>query len=82
MRDNFYLIGTCWYNAKGLKFARLGNICLANPKIRQLVVICDGQGRNFDGLDLTGANLQDANLQDASFISANLNQSNLREADL
>ena len=79
---NTNLIGTCWCNAKSLEFARLGNTCLANPKIRQLVVTCDGQGRNFDGLDLTGVNLQDANLQDASFIGAYLNQSNLRGADL
>lgn len=73
---------TCWRGAKGLEFARLGNTYLANPKIRQLVVTCNGQGQNFDCLDLTGVNLQGANLQDASFIGANLNQSNLRDADL
>jgi uncharacterized protein YjbI with pentapeptide repeats len=76
------LTRTRWYSAKGLEFARLGNTYLANPKIRQLVVTCNGQGQNFDGLDLTGVNLQGANLQDASFIGANLNQSNLRDADL
>ena len=73
---------TCWRGAKGLEFSRLGNTYLANPKIRQLVVTCNGRGQNFDGLDLTGVNLQGANLQDASFIGANLNQSNLRDADL
>ena len=76
------LTRTRWSNAKGLEFARLGNTYLANPKIRQLVVTCDGQGQSFDGLDLTGVNLQDANLQDASFMGATLNQSNLRGADL
>ncbi len=76
------LTRTRWYGAKGLEFARLGNTYLAKPKIRQLVVICNGQGQNFDGLDLTGVNLQGAELQDASFVGANLNQSNLRGADL
>jgi uncharacterized protein YjbI with pentapeptide repeats len=76
------LTRTCWHSAKGLEFARLGNTYLANPKIRQLVVSCNGQEQNFDGLDLTGVNLQDANLQDISFIGASLNQSNLRGADL
>jgi uncharacterized protein YjbI with pentapeptide repeats len=73
---------TYWRNAKGLKFARLGNTYLANPKIRQLVVTCNGQGEIFDGLDLNGVNLQEANLQEASFIGVSLNQSNLRGADL
>lgn len=76
------LTRTCWRDVRGLEFARLGTTYLANPKIRQLVVSCDGHGKNFDGLDLTGVNLQDANLQDASFIGASLNQSNLRGADL
>ena len=76
------LTHTCWRDVKGLEFSRLDNTYLANPKIRQLVVTCNGQGQNFDGLDLTGVNLQDATLQDASFIGANLNQSNLRGADL
>ncbi|HEY9761425.1 MAG TPA: pentapeptide repeat-containing protein, partial [Trichocoleus sp.] len=76
------LLRTFWFKAKGLDCARLGNTYLANPRIRQLVVSCDGRGKTFDGLDLTGVNLQDANLQDASFIGANLNQSNLRGADL
>lgn len=76
------LTRTCLYNTQGLEFARLGNTYLANPKIRQLVVTCNGQGQNFDGLDLTGINLQGAILQDASFVGAILNQSNLRDADL
>ena len=76
------LTRTRWYGAKGLRFACLGNTYLANPKIRQLVVTCNGQGQNFDGLDLTGVNLRGANLQDASFIGTSLNQSNLRDVDL
>jgi len=76
------LTQTSWKNVKNLDLSRLENTYLAHPKIRQLVVTCNGQGQNFDGLDLTGVNLQGANLQDASFIGANLNQSNLRGADL
>lgn len=79
---NANLTRTRWYHSKCLEFARLGNTYLSNPKIRQLVVTCNGQGQNFDGLNLTGVNLQDARLQDASFIGASLNQSNLRGADL
>jgi uncharacterized protein YjbI with pentapeptide repeats len=75
------LTRTCWKNAKGLEFARLGKTYLANSKIRQLVVTCNGRGQNFDGLDLTGVNLQGANLQDTSLIGANLNQSNLQNVD-
>ncbi|MCY7392491.1 MAG: pentapeptide repeat-containing protein, partial [Leptolyngbyaceae cyanobacterium CAN_BIN12] len=73
---------TYWFQAQGLEQTALGGTYLTNSKIRQLVVTCNGQGQNFDGLDLTGVNLQDANLQDASFIGASLNQSNLRGADL
>jgi len=76
------LTHTRFSKARGLDRARLANTYLANPKIRQLVVTCNGQGHNFDGLDLTGVNLQDAHLQDASFMGASLNQSNLRGADL
>jgi len=76
------LTRTRWHGAKGLEFARLGSTYLANPRIQQLIVTCDEQGQNFDGLDLTGVNLLDAELQDASFIGATLNQSNLRGADL
>ena len=76
------LMRTRWYGAKGLDFARLGNTYLASPKIRQLVVTCNGKEKNFDDLDLTGVNLQGAELQDASFIGAKLNQSNLRDVDL
>jgi uncharacterized protein YjbI with pentapeptide repeats len=79
---NANLTQTYWLNAKGLEFARLGNTYLANPKIRQLVVTCNGQGQNFDGFDLTGVNLKDATLQDSNFAGANFNQSNLRGADL
>lgn len=76
------LTQTSWKNVRNLDLCRLENTYLAHPKIRQLVVTCNGQDQNFDGVDLTGVNLQGANLQDASFIGANLNQSNLRGADL
>lgn len=73
---------TCWRNAKGLEFARIDNTYLANPKIRQLVISCNGEKQIFDGLGLTGVNLQDSKLQSASFIGANLNNTCLRYADL
>jgi uncharacterized protein YjbI with pentapeptide repeats len=76
------LTRTFWRNSDGLEFARLGNTYLSNPQIRQLVVSLEGQGQNFDGVDLTGVNLQGANLRKASFIGANLNHSNLRNVDL
>ena len=76
------LTRTRWKDAKGLEFAQLGDTYLANPKIRQLVIKCEGRGEIFDGLDLTGVNLQEAKLQKASFIGANLNHSDLRNADL
>lgn len=81
------LTRTRFFQARGLKFCRLGNTYLAHPKIRQLVVTLNGQSQNFDGLNLEGVNLQDANLpganlQDASFIGTNLNKANLRNANL
>lgn len=82
---NFYhanLTRAYWKNSRFLEFSYVDSTYLVNPKIRQLVVTCNGQGQNFDGLDLTGVNLQGADLQDTSFIGANLNQSNLRGADL
>lgn len=79
---NANLTRTSWKNVKNLDLSRLENTYLFHPEIRQLVVTCNGQGQNFDGLDLAGVNLQDGNLQDASFVGASLNQSNLRGADL
>lgn len=76
------LTQTRFFQARGLKFCRLGNTYLAHPQIRQLVVTLNGQSQNFDGLNLEGVNLQGANLQDASFIGTNLNNANLRNADL
>ena len=76
------LTRTRFFQARGLKFCRLGNTYLAHPQIRQLVVTLNGQAQQFDGLNLEGVNLQGANLQDASFIGTNLNNANLRNADL
>ena len=79
---NAHITRTRWFQTRGLEQTALGGTYLANPKIRQLVVSCNGQGHSFDDLDLTGVNLQDSNLQDASFNGVSLNQSNLRGADL
>ena len=69
-------------NVRGLEFAKTRNSIFSDPKVQKLVVNCDGQWKNFDGLDLTGINLQNANLQDASFVGSSLNQSNLCGVDL
>ncbi|MBW4650744.1 MAG: pentapeptide repeat-containing protein [Kastovskya adunca ATA6-11-RM4] len=79
---NTRLTGIYCKNVRGLGFTKTRNSIFADPKVQNLVVSCDGQGKNFDGLDLAGVNLQDARLQGASFVGASLNQSNLRGADL
>jgi uncharacterized protein YjbI with pentapeptide repeats len=79
---NADLTGTRWLGARGLDKIELENTYLANPRIRKLVVSCNGQGENFQGLDLSGVNLLDSKLQDASFLGSNLNHTNLRNANL
>jgi len=76
------LIRTNLNQAKMLDRVRPGNTYLQNSQIRQLVVIKQGQDKNFDRLDLRGINLQKANLTDASFIGADLSEANLQDADL
>jgi uncharacterized protein YjbI with pentapeptide repeats len=76
------LTRTCWFHAKQLDRARVGNSYLKYPQVQQLVSTRRGQDQNFNGLHLEGINLKGANLTDASFISTNLNQSNLQDADL
>ena len=76
------LTRTCWFHAKQLDRARVGNSYLKYPQVQQLVTTRQGQDQNFNGLHLEGINLKGANLTDASLISTNLNQSNLQDADL
>jgi uncharacterized protein YjbI with pentapeptide repeats len=76
------LAGVAWQGAQQLNYARLEKSYLVSHQIRILVVTSQGEGGNFDGLDLQGINLQGANLQDTSFIGANLNEAKLQDADL
>jgi len=73
---------TCWKNTIKLDLIRPGETYLKDAKIRQLVRTADGQGKNFDRLDLRGINLRGANLQNASFDGTDLNRANLENADL
>jgi uncharacterized protein YjbI with pentapeptide repeats len=70
-----------WHNAT-FHQNNLQGTYLANPTIRALVTTLNGQGGNFDRLDLRGINLDYANLQDASFIGTDLTNATLKGADL
>ena len=78
---NAILTRTRWANAK-FHQNNLSGTCLANPKIRRLLTSLDGQGQNFEGLDLRGVNLDEANLRGADLRRANLSNASLRDADL
>lgn len=75
------LIRTRWQNST-FQQNNLQGSYLANPIIRHLVTTLDGQGENFDYLDLRGVNLDNAKLMGASFIGANLSNATLKGADL
>ncbi len=72
----------CWRDAITLERARLGTSYLQDKKVRHLLITGEGQGQNFDRLDLRGINLKGANLQDASFIGTELNRANLQDVNL
>ena len=76
------LIRTHWFSTKQLDYARLGKSYLSDTKLRQLVITGEGEGKNFDNLNLQGLNLSQTNLKSASFIGANLVSANLQGADL
>ncbi|MCL2924335.1 MAG: pentapeptide repeat-containing protein [Trichodesmium sp. MAG_R04] len=76
------LTRTCWLNAKNLDKARVEGTYLENKIIRQLVVTGNGQGQNFDNLDLRGCNLRCADLTNASFIGTKLSEATLEGANL
>lgn len=55
---------------------------LRNKQIRQVLITGEGQGENFDHLDIRGVNLKDVNLQNTSFIEADLSNVILQGANL
>ena len=76
------LLHTCWRDAVGLEYARLGNSYLGDPAIRQLVTSLQGKKKTFSALNLEGANLNNADLRNCQFVSTNLNFATLVNADL
>lgn len=76
------LTRTCWFGVKKLNQARVEGTYLEDIRVRQLVITKDGQGQNFDCLNLRELNLKDANLQSASFISTDLSTATLHNANL
>jgi uncharacterized protein YjbI with pentapeptide repeats len=76
------LTRTRWLGTKQLHYARVGTSYLGDTKLQQLVITTEGEGKNFDGLNLQGLNLSQANLKGASFMGANLVNTNLKGADL
>ena len=82
---NFYranLTLTCWYQAKGMEYAKLDNTILNNSKVRNLIITKKGRGGNLAGLNLQGANLNNADLRGANLSHTNLYRASLRGADL
>lgn len=78
---NATLTRTRWHNAT-FHHNNLAGTYLANPRIRRLVTELDGEGQNFDRLDLRGINLDGAKLAGASFVGADLSSATLKGADL
>ena len=84
------LTKVCWKGARDLSQARVGNSILADPKLRDLLVVrcidpqkvyvrSDLRDANLEGVDLECANLQWADLSDADLKGANLKNANLTE---
>lgn len=77
------LTRTRWQAARKLGYARLGDSYLQNPKVLQLVVERNGEGKDFDHLlNLQGINLEGANLKNANFTGSVLKDATLENADL
>ncbi|NEN97052.1 MAG: pentapeptide repeat-containing protein, partial [Moorea sp. SIO3I7] len=66
------LTRTCWYKAKKIDRARVGDTILADPVVRELLVTGNAYEKSYAGAKLRGANL----------IKANLTYANLKEADI
>jgi uncharacterized protein YjbI with pentapeptide repeats len=79
---NANLTHTCFQQAKKLDFVRPGIGYLQNTNLRQVLTTGEGQGANFDRLDLRGVNFQKAYLSDASFIATDLSDASFQDADL
>lgn len=79
---NANLTHTCFQQAKKLDFVRPGISYLQNATLRQVLTTGEGQGANFNRLDLRGVNFQKAYLSDASFIAADLSDASFQDADL
>lgn len=80
--DQANLTRTCWFQAKNMYLAQVGDSYLKNPLIRELVISKDLQNRNLDYTDLECLNFEGAIFKDASLVGAKLNHSNLQNADI
>lgn len=83
-RANFQkatLIRTCWFEAHNLNRAYVTGTYLEDPKIRSLVITRQGQGKNYDRLDLSRLNLQGASFQNSSCIGVDFSGSDLRQVN-
>jgi uncharacterized protein YjbI with pentapeptide repeats len=81
------VIKVCWFEAKWLDLARLGNSILSNPAVCELLVTRNGYKKsyvdaNLRGADLNGVNLNGSNLKWADLSEATLRYADLRDADL
>jgi len=73
---------TLWRQARELNYARVDDTILIDPKVRDLLVSGDGEGKNYEGANLRGANLNSANLKDANLRTADLTEASLHAACL
>lgn len=72
-----------WNQAKELDRSRLGTSILANPEVRELLVIGKlNQSKSYEGLNLRGANLDGVYLKEVNFKRAILNEASFRNANL
>jgi uncharacterized protein YjbI with pentapeptide repeats len=79
---NAILTHVFWKDVQKLDFARWGESILANSKTRKLLISCNGEGQDYQNLNLSGVNLSESNLIGANFKQANLSRSILRYANL
>lgn len=83
--SNFQIANTTrtfWWQARELNYARVDDTILINPKVRDLLVSGDGEGKNYEGANLRGANLNSANLKNANLRTADLTEAYLHAACL
>ncbi|MGK7901866.1 MAG: pentapeptide repeat-containing protein [Hormoscilla sp.] len=83
--SNFQIANTTrtfWWQARELNYARVDDTILIDPKVRDLLVSGDGEGKNYEGANLRGANLNSAHLKDANLRTADLTEASLHAACL